>query len=67
MRIKVNIDIRMPLKRYKIFKTSATKMKKVTFKYERLPVFCYICGLLGHTDRNCGWYYAMAEEEIVQG
>lgn len=60
MRIRVCLDVCMPLKRFKVLKTSATEMKRVNFKYERLPPFCYICGLLGHTDHNCGKYYVLA-------
>ena len=29
----------------------------VDFKYERLNIFCFICGLLGHTEKNCPSLY----------
>ena len=25
----------------------------ITFKYERLPTVCYVCGRMGHDDRHC--------------
>ena len=28
----------------------------ITFRYERLPTFCYLCGLLGHDDKHCKSY-----------
>uniref|UniRef100_A0A803NAH3 CCHC-type domain-containing protein n=1 Tax=Chenopodium quinoa TaxID=63459 RepID=A0A803NAH3_CHEQI len=32
---------------------NATKTTGIGFKYERLGDFCYFCGKLGHTDRDC--------------
>ena len=26
---------------------------KITIKYERLPHFCFLCGLMNHTEKNC--------------
>ena len=26
----------------------------INFKYERLPIFCFYYGLLGHAERTCG-------------
>lgn len=31
----------------------------VNFKYERLPMFCHHCGLLGHDLNHCASYYAI--------
>lgn len=31
----------------------------VTFKYERLPIFCHYCVLLGHDMRHCAQHFAM--------
>ncbi|KAL2905711.1 hypothetical protein RDABS01_004421 [Bienertia sinuspersici] len=53
MRLKVLIDIAKPLRRgFKIaVRTNTTKW--VDVKYERLGDFCYFCGRLGHTDKDC--------------
>ncbi|MBA0780166.1 hypothetical protein Gotri_004305 [Gossypium trilobum] len=50
MRIKVCIDVRLPLKRKKIFLFSPKNIGYVHFKYERLTLFCFFCGKLGHSD-----------------
>ncbi|CAN1805844.1 hypothetical protein LINPERHAP1_LOCUS24439 [Linum perenne] len=43
MRIRVKLDVRRSLKREKVIHKPSKELK-VTFKYERLPTFCYICG-----------------------
>jgi hypothetical protein len=50
MRIRVLVDVRLPLKRHKKIKKQGDGSKLVQFKYERLGTFCYVCGILGHSD-----------------
>ncbi|MFQ6641486.1 hypothetical protein Gotur_015953 [Gossypium turneri] len=52
MRIRVQIDIRRPLKRRKKISFGG-KYSYVNFKYERLSLFCFYCGRLGHNDSFC--------------
>ncbi|KAK7820387.1 hypothetical protein CFP56_038961 [Quercus suber] len=33
----------------------------VSYKYERLPLFCHFCGLLGHDTKHCAKYYARSK------
>lgn len=54
MRIKISIDVRQPLKRKKkICKRNGVECI-VQCKYERLGDFCFVCGLVSHTERYCG-------------
>lgn len=64
MRIRVTIDVRLPLKRFKKIKKQGGDWAVVSFKYERLNHFCFICGLLGHTDRFCEKLFITPEAEI---
>ncbi|MBA0842187.1 hypothetical protein Goarm_002031, partial [Gossypium armourianum] len=52
MRIRVQIDIRRPLKRRKNISFGGN-CSYVNFKYERLSLFCFYCGRLGHNDSFC--------------
>jgi hypothetical protein len=54
LRIKVLIDVRKPLMRGIMVKVgNPEKEKWCSFAYEYLPDFCYTCGLIGHTDKQC--------------
>ena len=53
MRIRVAVDVHVPLVRYKMIKLRSGTLHRVSFKYERLGTFCFLCGLLSHLDRFC--------------
>ena len=53
LRIRVEIDITKPLLRGKILEDDSGKPYWVDFRYEHLPIFCYRCGLLGHSGSDC--------------
>lgn len=67
MRIKVAINVDQPLRRWKKIKLSNGNSTQVDFKYERLQIFCFICGKLGHSERFCDIPYSAPESEIVKG
>ncbi|KAK5818503.1 hypothetical protein PVK06_023443 [Gossypium arboreum] len=53
LRVKVCFDVRHPLKRKKRVMFSPRNYGYVTFKYERLTLFFFFCGRLGHGDSFC--------------
>ena len=61
MRIRVDLPINKPLRRGgNIFNSDRGKYW-VTFKYERLPSFCFHCGILGHDEKRCSRYSSNSE------
>lgn len=63
MRIRVELDVNEPLKRFKKLKFNG-KLISVSFKYERLQAFCFLCGKLGHTESFCNILYDLDEAQI---
>ncbi|XP_023918052.1 uncharacterized protein LOC136066625 [Quercus suber] len=53
LRIRVDIDITKPLMRGKMVQVEGMEKGWVHFKYERLPIYYYRCGILGHQEREC--------------
>ena len=60
MRVKVAVSIGKPLWRGGFIASSDGARSWVTFKYERLPLFCHYCGLLGHDVKHCASHFAVS-------
>jgi hypothetical protein len=67
MRIRVLVDIRMPLKKSKKIKKAGGDSVLVHFKYERLGTFCYVCGLLGHSENKCPTLFEKETTTVMRG
>ena len=66
MRIKVTIDVTVPLKKEWRVRASNGSFVTVNFKYEKLGVFCHRCGLLGHTDKVCPELFELDADDGVR-
>ncbi|CAN1822995.1 hypothetical protein LINPERHAP1_LOCUS30186 [Linum perenne] len=64
MWFRVKLDVRRALKREKKIKRPGGNSFTCYFKYEKLPTFCYICGLIDHVERNCEVCFQKEEHEI---
>ena len=53
MHVRVRIDISKPLCRGRKAHLSSGRETWISFKYERLPIFCYWCGCPMHGERDC--------------
>ena len=53
LRVHVSVDIIKKLSRGKKINIEGGETKWVIFKYERLPNFCYRCGMLDHAIKEC--------------
>ena len=52
-RLKVRLDVSKPLRRVQKIKAKGGEVSMIEIKYERLPTFCYECGVIGHIERDC--------------
>ena len=61
MRVKVAIPILKLVRRGFFLVGSNRKKIWVSFKYERLPMFCHYYGLLGHDLKHCASHFALTK------
>jgi hypothetical protein len=66
MRIRVQIDVRKPLKINHKVKDKAGAWCTVKFKYEKLGVFCFVCGIMGHTENKCEILFAKEHDDCIR-
>ena len=57
MRVQVALPISKPLRHGSYIADSSGERTWVNFKYERLPIFYFLCGLLKHDVRHCANHF----------
>lgn len=63
VRMKVLLSLNNPLKWGTWIKLGKAEPTWIPVTYERLSSFCYRCGQLGHTYKDCERYYDRSETE----
>uniref|UniRef100_A0A392MI71 CCHC-type domain-containing protein n=1 Tax=Trifolium medium TaxID=97028 RepID=A0A392MI71_9FABA len=63
MRIRVKIDVRLPLKKDTKVMNKEGKWCTVKFKYEKLGTFCFVCGIMGHAENKCEVRFSMEQDD----
>jgi 14-3-3 protein epsilon len=67
MRLKVRINVNNPLKQGWKVRSSEGNFVPILFKYEKLGIFCFLCGMLGHTDKSCPKLFDMEIDDGTRG
>lgn len=55
-RIRVDLPVKRPLRKklaIKIKEQGSEVVRHFDLRYERVPHFCFICGFIGHSDKDC--------------
>ena len=58
LRIRVSVETTKPLCRGRKILLDTGKEIWVSFKYEKIPNFCYWCGFVSHDDKDCNRWLA---------
>lgn len=61
MRIKVVVNINLPLSRGRFLSVEGRQIW-LPFKYERLPLFCFQCGVIKHGKQGCTWMSGSSQD-----
>ncbi|KAH9754526.1 hypothetical protein KPL71_015466 [Citrus sinensis] len=66
-RLRISVDIMQPLKKILFIEVEGKKKIPMAMVYERLPDFCFCCGILGHQFRECLKYQGQPKENLPYG
>lgn len=66
MRVRVVIDPCKLLKRRMKIRKDEDKWFRINFMYENVPTFCFICGLVGHSEKFYSKLFDTPEAEIIK-
>lgn len=58
------MNVLKPLKRRMKIKRKGGTWSWINFKYERLSTICFVCDILGHSEKDCNVVSANPEKEI---
>lgn len=53
LRVRAQVNVRKPLKKHMKLRKVSGDWFLINFKNEKLPTFCFICGLIGHGKMFC--------------
>lgn len=53
VRIRVRVDATKEIRRGTFLRLGSGNRLWVAFTYERMPLYCYLCGLVGHMEKKC--------------
>lgn len=66
LRVRVRVNIDKPLKRRMKIYRNKEEWFWANFKYERIPTFCFICGVIGHSEKFCHKLFDEPLDTIVK-
>ncbi|XP_043699868.1 uncharacterized protein LOC122650529 [Telopea speciosissima] len=53
LRVRTSVNILKPLKDHLTLQRKNGSQFKIQVKYERMPLYCYYCGTIGHEENRC--------------
>ncbi|XVE93024.1 hypothetical protein REPUB_Repub01dG0154300 [Reevesia pubescens] len=59
VRVRVRLNVHKPLRRVGRISQDGGKSLVVSFKFEKLPDFCYACGRMDHQETDCDIAFSM--------